>query len=127
MIDVTLSICFVILGCASLLALWRVIAGPRVLDRVMAYDSAAISIIGMMVLLSIRWRTELLIETIMIFSLLGFMGSIAFVCYLNTVIPRQRASSAAWREKKLARKLEQEKAREAKRRPPQTPNPSEEP
>lgn len=127
MIETTLSICFVILACAALLALWRVIAGPRVLDRVMAYDSAAISIIGMMVLLSIRWRSELLIETIMIFSLLGFMGSIAFVCYLNTVIPRQRASSAAWREKKQARKLEQEKRRAHKRRKPEKPEAPEQP
>lgn len=100
MIETTLSICFVILGAAALLSLWRLISGPGVLDRVIAYDSAAICIIGLMVLLSIRWQSDLLIETIMIFSLLGFMGSIAFVCYLNTAIPRQRASSAAWREKK---------------------------
>ncbi len=117
MIEITLSICFVILGCAALLALWRIITGPRVLDRVIAYDSASVCIIGMMVLLSIRWKSDLLIEIIMIFSLLGFMGSIAFVCYLHTVIPRQRASSAAWRERKRALRPQGESAPP----PPDTP------
>ncbi len=108
MIDVTVSICFVILGAAALLSLWRIVFGPRILDRVLAFDTAAVSIIGMMVLLSVRWRTEYLLEIILIFSLLGFMGSTAFVTYLNTVIPRQRASSEAWRQKKLAEKKESE-------------------
>lgn len=104
MIETTVSICFVILGIAALLALWRVVVGPRILDRVLAYDTVAVCIIGMMVLLSVRWNTPLLIEIMLIFSLLGFMGSIAFVTYLNTVIPRQRASSEAWLQKKVAKK-----------------------
>jgi hypothetical protein len=35
---------------------------------------------------------------------LGFVGTIAFVSYLNTAIPRQRKSSAAWKEKKQQKK-----------------------
>ncbi len=104
MIQTTVSICFVILGAAALLSLWRVVFGPRILDRVVAYDTVAVCIVGMMVLLSVRWHTGHLIEIMLIFSLLGFMGSIAFVTYLNTVIPRQRDSSEAWRRKKLAKK-----------------------
>jgi multisubunit Na+/H+ antiporter MnhF subunit len=100
MIDVTITICLVILGAAALLSLWRIIVGPGVLDRVIAYDSAAICVIGMMVLLSIKWKTDLLVEVIMIFSLLGFMGTIAIVCYLNAAIPRQRAASKSWRERR---------------------------
>lgn len=106
MIEVTVNICFVLLGAAALIALWRVVFGPRILDRVVAYDAVAVCIIGMIVLLSVRWRTTHLIEIMLIFSLLGFMGSIAFVTYLNTVIPRQRKSSEAWRRKKAARKKE---------------------
>lgn len=100
MIDVTMMICIVILGAAALLSLWRIIVGPGVLDRVIAYDSAAICVIGMMVLLSIKWKSDLLVEIIMIFSLLGFMGTIAIVCYLNAAIPRQRAASKSWRERR---------------------------
>ncbi len=104
MIETTVSICFVILGTAALLALWRVVFGPRILDRVVAYDTVAICIVGMMVLLSVRWHTGHLIEIMLIFSLLGFMGSIAFVTYLNTVIPRQRQSTEDWLRKKSAKK-----------------------
>lgn len=106
MIETTVSICFVLLGAAALIALWRVVFGPRILDRVVAYDTVAICIVGMIVLLSVRWQTKHLIEIMLIFSLLGFMGSIAFVTYLNTVIPRQRKSSEAWRQKKAAQKKE---------------------
>lgn len=104
MIDITINICFVLLGVAALLSLWRIIVGPRILDRVVAYDTVAVCIVGMMVLLSVRWHTQHLIEIMIIFSLLGFMGTIAFVTYLNTVIPRQRESSEAWRQRKLAKK-----------------------
>lgn len=106
MIETTVSISFVLLGAAGLIALWRVVFGPRILDRVIAYDTVAVCIVGMIVLLSIRWQTKHLIEIMLIFSLLGFMGSVAFVTYLNTVIPRQRESSEAWRRKKAARKRE---------------------
>lgn len=110
MIEVTVAICFVMLGCAALLALWRILRGPSILDRVIAYDAAAICIVGMMVMLSVLWKRGLLIEIIIIFSLLGFMGSIAFVNYLYTNIPRQRAASAAWRERKATMKREREAA-----------------
>lgn len=109
MIQTTVSICFVILGIAALLSLWRVVTGPRILDRVVAYDTVAVCIVGMMVLLSVRWDTAHLIEIMLIFSLLGFMGSTAFVTYLNTVIPRQRESSQRWKLRKQAKKEEESK------------------
>lgn len=104
MIAATVTLCFVILGLAAVISLRRVYRGPTILDRVIGYDAVTICIIGMMVLVSIQWETGHLIEIIMIFSLLGFMGTVAIVTYLNTVIPRQRLSSAAWREKKKERK-----------------------
>jgi len=104
MIDICVTISFVILSLATLLALRRVFSGPSVLDRIIGFDAGAICMIGMMVLLSVRWKTGILIEIMMIFSLLGFVGTIAFVSYLNTAIPRQRRSSAAWKEKKQQKK-----------------------
>ena len=104
MIETCTFISFVILSAATLLALRRTFKGPSVLDRIIGFDAGAICMIGMMVLLSVRWKTGLLIEIMMIFSLLGFVGTIAFVSYLNTAIPRQRESSAAWKEKKARRK-----------------------
>ncbi len=104
MIQICTSISFVILAAATLIALRRVFSGPSVLDRIIGFDAGAICMIGMIVLLSVFWKTALLIEIMMIFSLLGFVGTIAFVSYLNTAIPRQRKSSAAWKQKKQERK-----------------------
>jgi multisubunit Na+/H+ antiporter MnhF subunit len=103
MIDICVTICLVLLGLATVLALRLVFAGPSVLDRIIGFDAGAICMVGMMVLVSVRWHTSLLIETMLIFSLLGFVGAIGFVSYLNTAIPRQRKSSAAWKGKKRSR------------------------
>lgn len=65
------------------LALWRLLAGPSILDRIIAFDLVALAIVGLMVLLSVWWNTHLFIEIMLIFSLLGFVGTIAFVCYLH--------------------------------------------
>ena len=104
MIPLCTTLSFILLSVATLLALRRVFIGPSVLDRIIGFDVGAICMIGMVVLLSIRWKTPLLIEIMMIFSLLGFVGTIAFVSYLNTAIPRQRRPSAAWKEKKQRRR-----------------------
>jgi multisubunit Na+/H+ antiporter MnhF subunit len=77
------TICLILLATAALIALYRLVAGPTVLDRIVAFDMIAICIVGMMVLLSVLWRTQLFLELMLIFSLLGFVGTVAFVSYLQ--------------------------------------------
>jgi len=67
----------VVLG---LVKLWR---GPTAIDRILAFDLVCVALVGMMVVLSIRWRTELFVELILIFSLLGFLSTVAFAIYLR--------------------------------------------
>ena len=83
MIATCITICLGLLATAALLALYRVFVGPTVLDRIVAFDMVAICIVGMVVLLSVLWRTDLYIELMLIFSLLGFVGTVAFVSYLQ--------------------------------------------
>lgn len=84
MIATTAYLCFLLLSVATVLALFRLLAGPTVLDRVIGFDMAATCIVGMIALVSVLWESGLFIEIMMIFSLLGFVGTIAFVSYLNT-------------------------------------------
>lgn len=84
MITATVYLCFVMLSAASVLALFRLLAGPTVLDRVISFDMSATCIVGMIALVSVWWKSPLFIEIMMIFSLLGFVGTIAFVSYLKT-------------------------------------------
>jgi multicomponent Na+:H+ antiporter subunit F len=72
-----------ILTLAILCGLVRLARGPTVIDRILAFDLITTSAVGMIVLLSIQWRTPMYLELILIFSLLGFSGTVAFVYYLS--------------------------------------------
>ncbi len=87
MIAVAIQVCFGALTLAVLLALARLVKGPTVLDRILAFDLIATSIVGMIALLSVRWRTAMYLELILIFSLLGFVGTVAFVFHLHKTLP----------------------------------------
>lgn len=82
MIDVVTTVCFFMLSVAAVLALRRLIIGPSILDRVIGFDMVSICIIGMMIVVSLRWQSTLYIEIMLIFSLLGFLGSVAYVSFL---------------------------------------------
>ena len=83
MITVVLYAAFGILTLAIALGLLRLARGPTVIDRIMAFDLITTSSVGMIVLLAMQWRTALYLELILIFSLLGFFGTVAFVYYLS--------------------------------------------
>lgn len=83
MIFFALSVSFGLLTLAILLGLFRLARGPSVLDRVMAFDLITTAAVGMIVLLSVKWSTLYYLELILIFSLLGFLTTVAFVFYLN--------------------------------------------
>lgn len=87
MILLALQLCFVLLTLAVLLGLVRLVRGPTVLDRILAFDLIATSIVGMIALLSVKWRTPLYLELVLLFSLLGFVGTVAFVFHLHQTLP----------------------------------------
>ena len=86
MIILILNVVFGMLTLAVLLGLYRLAKGPSVLDRVMSFDLVTTSLVGMIILLSMRWRTSMYLELILIFSLLGFLTTVAFVFYLHKTI-----------------------------------------
>ncbi len=83
MITTVLYVAFGLLTLALVCGLLRLACGPTVIDRIMAFDLITTSAVGMIVLLSIHWKTALYLELILIFSLLGFFGTVAFVYYLS--------------------------------------------
>jgi multisubunit Na+/H+ antiporter MnhF subunit len=83
MIEFTLKFCYAVLTVSVLLGLYRLAKGPTVLDRILSFDIITSCIVGMIVLLSIQWRTAVFLELILIFSLLGFFGTVSFVFYLH--------------------------------------------
>lgn len=102
MITTTVYICFLMLSAAAVLSLYRLLVGPTVLDRVISFDMTATSIVGMMGLVSVLWGSGLFVEIMMIFALLGFVGTIAFVSYLKT----RPDHYDLWRESRERKKRE---------------------
>lgn len=83
MMTIILYVAFCVLTLAIALGMLRLARGPTVIDRIMAFDLITTSAVGMIVLLSIQWKTAMYLELILIFSLLGFFGTVAFVYYLS--------------------------------------------
>jgi multisubunit Na+/H+ antiporter MnhF subunit len=77
------TLCGIIVGAAILLGVYRMIQGPTVIDRIVAFDMIAISVVALTVLLSLQWHTPYFIELILIISSLGFFTTLAFVFYLD--------------------------------------------
>ena len=71
------------LGLAVLAGFWRLVRGPSVADRLLAFDIMSVSMAGLMAALSLRWHTALYLELILVFSMLGFMSTVALVHYLE--------------------------------------------
>jgi multisubunit Na+/H+ antiporter MnhF subunit len=89
--NLVLTLAFGALTLSILLGLVRLARGPSVLDRVLAFDLITTCAVGMILLLSLRWNTALYLELVLIFSLLGFLTTVAFVFYLHrTIEPDER-------------------------------------
>ena len=73
------------LGCLTLaliLALGRVLIGPRAQDRVTAYDCLYQSIMLVILVLGLAYRSSSYFETALLLALYGFVGSTAMSKFL---------------------------------------------
>ncbi len=68
---------------ALALAVWRLVRGPSLPDRVLALDTLYVISIALLVLLGIRDDTQLYFEAALVVALLGFVSTVAFAKYLD--------------------------------------------
>lgn len=73
----------VALAAALVLCLWRMLKGPTLIDRGMASDIFSLQIVGLAVLLTIRLRTLLFFDAVLIVSILGFVSTVAFAQFIG--------------------------------------------
>ena len=67
------------------LASYRLWRGPSLVDRVLAADAMALSIVGLMVLWVYRTGSLFALDVMLLTSLVGFITPVAFVDYLNNL------------------------------------------
>ena len=71
------------LALAGLLCGWRLLRGPDLPDRVLAIDTLYMNTVALIILLDIRWDTELLFEAALLVAMLGFVSTVALARYIT--------------------------------------------
>lgn len=82
MIGIAVDLSYLCLALSFLCGFYRLWRGPSTLDRVLAFDTISIVIIGVVVLYSIQQHSVYFLEMLLLFCLLGFTSTIAFLDYL---------------------------------------------
>ncbi len=82
MMDFACQVAFVSVAAASMLTLYRLAAGPDVLDRVLALDTLVINAIGLIVVVGLWYRSTMYFEAALLFAMVGFLTTVAFCKYL---------------------------------------------
>lgn len=82
MIDIALGIAFVAVGLAQVLAMIRLLRGPETGDRILALDTMVINAIALIVLIGVKWGTQMYFESAMIIAMLGFVSTVALARFV---------------------------------------------
>jgi multicomponent K+:H+ antiporter subunit F len=61
---------------ALLITTWRLLAGPDLLDRVLALDTLYVNALALVVLLGMRFGTQVYFEVALVIAMLGFVGTV---------------------------------------------------
>jgi len=78
MIDYALGFGFVATSVALLLNLWRLGAGPTLVDRLLAADTMITNTIALIILYGIRQATSLYFEAALLFAMFGVISTVAY-------------------------------------------------
>ena len=81
--SVVLNGALLVVACSVLLCLYRMVVGPSVPDRVIAFDAFSTNLATMVVLLVIRDNLVELIDVVLVLTILGFVGTMAVAKYLK--------------------------------------------
>lgn len=82
-LTVTLNISLLMLSVALLLALFRLVRGPSLPDRVVALDLTAILAVGVISVYSITTDQSSLLDAALVLALIVFLGTVIFARYLE--------------------------------------------
>jgi len=82
-LDMALNVGIVAVALAVVLCSWRLLRGPELPDRVLAIDTLYMNMVALVILLDIRWDTELLFEAALLVAMMGFVSTVALARYVT--------------------------------------------
>ena len=71
-----------VVGLAMLLALYRLLKGPSVPDRILALDTLYVCAIALLVLFGMHLGTAVYFEAALVIAMLGFVGTVVLSKYV---------------------------------------------
>jgi multicomponent Na+:H+ antiporter subunit F len=83
MIEIMLTIALSLFILAILLALYRIIRGPSMPDRVVALDMIGVNLISAVAVFSVALETRAFLEVILIVGILAFISTIALARFVE--------------------------------------------
>lgn len=82
MTDVALLVALHVVGLAMALALWRLVHGPTVPDRILGLDTLYVNTIALLVLFGMHLRSVIYFEAALVIAMLGFVGTVVLSKYV---------------------------------------------
>jgi multicomponent K+:H+ antiporter subunit F len=76
MIATALDIALALFTLALLPAAWRLLRGPSLPDRILALDTMYVLAMALVVILGIRYRTQVYFEAALVIAMLGFFSTV---------------------------------------------------
>ncbi|WP_425478351.1 K+/H+ antiporter subunit F [Stenotrophomonas pictorum] len=75
-------VCMHVVGLAMLLALWRLLRGPTVPDRILALDTLSVTAIALLMLFGMYLDSAIYFEAALIIAMLGFGSTVVLSKYV---------------------------------------------
>ncbi|MCD7097959.1 K+/H+ antiporter subunit F [Stenotrophomonas sp. MMGLT7] len=81
-IETTIVVCMHVVGLAMMLALWRLLRGPSVPDRILALDTLSVTAIAELMLFGMHLDSPVYFEAALVIAMLGFGSTVVLSKYV---------------------------------------------
>ena len=85
LLRVVLEAGLALLALAMVLCVYRVMRGPSLADRVLAVDTLALNVTGIVIVLAIRFETTIFFDAALVVGIIGFVSTVAFAQYIGAL------------------------------------------
>lgn len=75
-IETTIVVCMHIVGLAMMMALWRLLRGPTLPDRILALDTLSVTAIAELMLFGMHLDSPIYFEAALVIAMLGFGSTV---------------------------------------------------
>ncbi|MFA1642773.1 Na(+)/H(+) antiporter subunit F1 [Chryseomicrobium imtechense] len=80
---ILLTISLILFTCAIFIALYRIIVGPSMPDRVVALDMIGVNLVSLVAIFSIVLHTHAYLEVILIVGILAFISTVGLARFVE--------------------------------------------